>query len=154
MSRAKKERNGDDLALLHRRISRHARRPALTDWQLILRSRRGTAFIKIPRFLLVAGLMVLGAFTAWVVNVSYVYVSYDRVVSAKDAAISARDQASLRLREQFDAARLSFSAASDSLEKNHKGLVSLIGQNQTLKPGFPIWVRPTRFSVPQNRPAG
>lgn len=134
MSRLRKKRNNkDDLARLHRRISRHARKPLLTDRQLILRSRRGTATVEIPRFLQVAGLVAVGAFAAWVVHVSYAYVSYDRVVSAKDAAILARDQASLTLHKELDEARLSFAAASDSLEKNHKGLVSLIGQNQTLK---------------------
>lgn len=133
MSRLTKKRNKDDLALLHRRISRYARKPLLTDRQLILRSRRGTAFIRFPRFLQVAGLVAVGAFTAWVVHASYAYVSYDRVVSAKDAAISARDQASLMLHRELDEARLSFAEASDSLAKNHKGLVALIGQNQTLK---------------------
>jgi hypothetical protein len=39
------------------------------------------------------GLLAASAFVAWVVHSSYVYVSYDKIVSAKDAAISARDQA-------------------------------------------------------------
>lgn len=133
MSRLRKDQNKNDLALLHRRISRHARKPVLADRQLILRSRGGTSFIKIPRFLQAAGLIAVGAFTAWVVHVSYAYIGYDRVVTAKDAAISARDQASLMLRSELDEARRSFAEATDSLEKNHKGLVSLIGQNQTLK---------------------
>lgn len=133
MSRLRKDQNKNDLALLHRRISRHARKPVLADRQLILRSRGGTSFIKIPRFLQAAGLIAVGAFTAWVVHVSYAYIGYDRVVTAKDAAISARDQASLMLRSELDEARRSFAEATDSLEKNHKGLVSLIGQNQTLR---------------------
>jgi murein DD-endopeptidase MepM/ murein hydrolase activator NlpD len=133
MSRLRKNQNKNDLALLHRRISRHARKPVLADRQLILRSRGGTSFIKIPRVLQAAGLIAVGAFTAWVVHVSYAYIGYDKVVTAKDAAISARDQASLMLRSELDEARRSFADATDSLEKNHKGLVSLIGQNQTLK---------------------
>tara|TARA_R110000868_G_scaffold29889_6_gene111002 strand:+ start:16975 stop:18321 length:1347 start_codon:yes stop_codon:yes gene_type:complete len=133
MSRLKKNQNKNDLALLHRRISRHARKPVLSDRQLILRSRRGTAFIRVPRFLQAAGLVAVGALTAWVVHVSYAYVSYDKIVSAKDAAITARDQAQRALRAELAEARRSFAEATDSLEKNHKGLVSLIGQNQTLK---------------------
>ena len=105
MSRLRKDQNKNDLALLHRRISRHARKPVLADRQLILRSRGGTSFIKIPRFLQAAGLIAVGAFTAWVVHVSYAYIGYDRVVTAKDAAISARDQASLMLRSELDEAR-------------------------------------------------
>ena len=133
MPRLRKNQNKNDLALLHRRISRHARNPVLADRQLILRSRGRTSFIKIPRFLQAAGLIAVGAFTAWVVHVSYAYISYDKVVAAKDAAISARDQASLMLSGKLDEARRSFADVTDSLEKNHKGLVSLIGQNQTLK---------------------
>jgi small-conductance mechanosensitive channel len=79
------------------------------------------------------GLLAASAFVAWVVHTSYVYVSYDKIVSAKDAAISARDQASLTLRGKLDDSGRSFAAATDLLEKNHKGLVTLIGQNQSLK---------------------
>jgi len=133
MSRLRKNQNNNDLALLHRRISRHTSKPVLADRRLILPSRGGTSFIKIPRFLQAAGLIAVGAFTALVVHLSYAYIGYDKVVAAKDAAISARDQASLMLRAELDEARRSFANATDSLEKNHKGLVSLIGQNQTLK---------------------
>lgn len=133
MSRLRRNRNKDDLALLHRRISRHARKPVLAERQLILRSRRGSAIIKLPRILQATGLLAVGAFMAWVAHVSYAYVSYDKIVSAKDAAISARDQISLTLRSELADARRSFAEATDSLEKNHKGLVSLIGENQTLQ---------------------
>lgn len=130
---SKIQKDNSELAQLHRRISRHTRPSALTDRHLILRSRGRTAYIRIPRFLQAAGLLAVGAFAAWVVHTSYAYVSYDKIVSAKDAAISARDQASLMLRGELDESRRSFAAATDSLEKNHKGLVALIGQNQTLK---------------------
>lgn len=130
---SKTPKDNSELAQLHRRISRHTRPSALTDRHLILRSHGRTAYIRIPRFLQAAGLLAAGAFAAWVAHTSYAYVSYDKIVSAKDAAISARDQASLSLREELDESRRSFAAATDSLEKNHKGLVALIGQNQTLK---------------------
>lgn len=130
---SKLQKDNSELAQLHRRISRHTRPSALTDRHLILRSHGRTAYIRIPRMLQAAGLLAVGAFVAWVVHASYAYVSYDKVVSAKDAAISARDQASLMLRSELDESRRSFAAATDSLEKNHKGLVALIGQNQTLK---------------------
>lgn len=130
---SKLQKDNSELAQLHRRIARHTRPSALTDRHLILRSHGRTAYIRIPRFLQAAGLLAAGAFVAWVVHTSYAYVSYDKIVSAKDAAISARDQASLTLRGELDESRRSFAAATDSLEKNHKGLVSLIGQNQTLK---------------------
>jgi murein DD-endopeptidase MepM/ murein hydrolase activator NlpD len=133
MSRFKRNRNKDDLALLHRRISRHARKPVLAERQLILRSRGGSAIIKLPRLLQATGLLAAGAFMAWVAHASYAYVSYDKIVSAKDAAITARDQISLTLRSELTDARRSFAEATDSLEKNHKGLVSLIGENQTLQ---------------------
>lgn len=130
---SKSQKNNSELAQLHRRISRHTRPSALTDRHLILRSRGRTAYIRIPRFLQAAGLLAAGAFVAWVVHTSYAYVGYDKIVSAKDAAISARDQTSLTLRGKLDESRRSFAAATDSLEKNHKGLVALIGQNQTLE---------------------
>ncbi|MFT5485757.1 MAG: murein DD-endopeptidase MepM/ murein hydrolase activator NlpD [Paracoccaceae bacterium] len=130
---SKLQKDNSELAQLHRRISRHTRPSALTDRHLILRSRGRTAYIRIPRFLQAAGVLAAGAFVAWVVHTSYAYVSYDKIVSAKDAAISARDQTSLTLRGELDESRRSFAAATDSLEKNHKGLVALIGQNQTLK---------------------
>ena len=131
MSRFRRDKS--DLEQLHRRISRLTRPSALTDRHLILRSHGRTAYIRIPRLLQAAGALVVGAFVAWVVHTSYAYVSYDKIVSAKDAAISARDEASSTLREELDDSRRSFAAATDSLEKNQKGLVSLIGQNQTLK---------------------
>lgn len=131
MSKLQKDKS--ELAQLHRRISRHTRPSALTDRHLILRSHGRTAYIRIPRLMQAAGILVAGAFVAWVVHTSYAYVSYDKIVSAKDAAISARDQVSLTLRGKLDESRRSFAAATDSLEKNHKGLVALIGQNQTLK---------------------
>tara|TARA_R110002072_G_scaffold197350_1_gene355014 strand:- start:438 stop:1778 length:1341 start_codon:yes stop_codon:yes gene_type:complete len=130
---SKLQKDNSELAQLHRRISRYTRPSALTDRHLIVRSHGRTAYIRIPRFLQAAGILAAGAFVAWVVHTSYAYVSYDKIVSAKDAAISARDQASLSLREELDESRRSFAAATDSLEKNHKGLVALIGQNQTLK---------------------
>lgn len=132
MPRLKKNRNKDELALLHKRISRHTRKPVLAERQLIMRSREGTAIIKLPRVLQAAGLVASGVFLAWVVHVSYAYVSHDKIVSAKDAAIRAQNQISLTLRNELDDARRSFAAATDSLEKNHKGLVTLIGENQTL----------------------
>lgn len=131
MSRSQKDNS--ELAQLHRRISRHTRPSALSDRHLILRSRGRTAYIRLPRFLQAAGIVAAGAFVAWVVHSSYAYVGYDKIVSAKDAAISAREQTSLTLRGELDESRRSFAAATDSLEKNHKGLVALIGQNQTLK---------------------
>ena len=105
MSRLRKNQNNNDLALLHRRISRHTSKPVLADRRLILPSRGGTSFIKIPRFLQAAGLIAVGAFTALVVHLSYAYIGYDKVVAAKDAAISARDQASLMLRAELDEAK-------------------------------------------------
>jgi murein DD-endopeptidase MepM/ murein hydrolase activator NlpD len=131
MSRFRKDKS--DLEQLHRRISRLTRPSALTDRHLILRSHGRTAYIRIPRLLQAAGFLVAGAFVAWVVHTSYAYVGYDKIVSAKDAAISARDETSSTLRAQLDQSRRSFADATDSLEENHKGLVSLIGQNQTLK---------------------
>lgn len=132
MSRLRKNRNNDELALLHRRISRHTRKPVLAERQFIVRSKAGTAIIKLPRLAQAAGLVASGAFLAWVVHVSYAYVSHDKIVSAKDAALRAQNQISLTLQAKLDDARRSFSEATDSLEKNHKGLVSLIGENQTL----------------------
>lgn len=125
-------RDKDELALLHRRISRHTRKPVLAERQLIMRSREGAAIIKLPRLVQAAGLVASGAFLAWVLHVSYAYVSHDRIVSAKDAAINAQNQISLTLRTELEDARRSFAEATDSLEKNHKGLVTLIGENQTL----------------------
>ena len=130
---SKLQKNKSELAQLHRRISRHTRPSALTDRHLNLRSHGRTAYIRIPRLLQAMGLLAASAFVAWVVHTSYVYVSYDKIVSAKDAAISARDQASLTLRGKLDDSGRSFAAATDLLEKNHKGLVTLIGQNQSLK---------------------
>lgn len=130
---SKLQKDNSELAQLHRRIARQIRPSALTDRHLILRSHGRTAYIRIPRLLQAAGLLAAGAFVAWVVHASYAYVGYDKIVSAKDAAISARDQTSLSLRGELDESRRSFAAATDSLEKNHKGLVALIGQNQTLK---------------------
>ena len=54
-------------------------------------------------------------------------------MSAKNAAISDRDETSATLRAELEDARRSYAAATDSLAQNQKGLVSLIGQNQTLK---------------------
>ena len=79
MSRLRKNRNKDELALLHRRISRHTRKPVLAERQLIMRSKAGTAIIKLPRIVQAAGLVASGAFLAWVVHVSYAYVSHDQI---------------------------------------------------------------------------
>jgi len=131
MSRFRKDKS--DLEQLHRRISRLARPSALTDRHLILRSHGRTAYIRMPRLLQAAGFLVVGAFAAWVIHTSYAYVSYEKVVSAKNAAISDRDETSATLRAELEDARRSYAAAKDSLQQNQKGLVSLIGQNQTLK---------------------
>jgi murein DD-endopeptidase MepM/ murein hydrolase activator NlpD len=131
MSKFRKENS--DLEQLHRRISRLTRPSALTDRHLILRSHGRTAYIRVLRLLQAAGLLVASAFVAWVVHASYAYFGDDQIVSAKDEAISARDQVSSTLRAELDNSRRSFAAATDSLEENYKGLASLIGQNQTLE---------------------
>ena len=69
----------------------------------------------------------------WVGYASYTYVAHDSIISAKDAAIAARDRANRSMRLELAEARRSFAEATDSLEQNYKGLVSLIGQNQALK---------------------
>ena len=130
MSRLRKTNN--EHALLHRRISKKARRSGMTDRQFIVRSHGRVSYLRIPRYVQAAGLLVLGALVVWIVHASYAYVAYDKIVSAKDAAISARDQLNLSLRNELDNARRGFADVTDSLEKNRKGLVSLIGQYRTL----------------------
>ena len=126
MSRLRKTNN--EHALLHRRISKKARRSGMTDRQFIVRSHGRVSYLRIPRYVQAAGLLVLSALVVWIVHASYAYVAYDKIVSAKDAAISARDQLNLSLRNELDNARRGFADVTDSLEKNRKGLVSLVGQ--------------------------
>lgn len=123
----------NDRAALHRRISKSAQRRSVSDRQFILRSGGHIRYVRVPAFLQVCGLLVAGAFAAWVAHASYVYIAHDRIISGKDAAIAARDRANRSMRLELAEARRNFAAATDSLEQNHKGLVSLIGQNQALK---------------------
>jgi len=123
----------NDPAALHRRISKTALRRPGADRQFIVRSNGRIRYVRVPAFVQFGGILLAGAFTAWVAYSSYTYVAHDRIVSAKDAAIAARDRANSSMRMELADARRSFAEATDSLEQNHKGLVSLIGQNQALK---------------------
>jgi len=123
----------NDPAALHRRISKSTRRRPVTDRQLILRSKGRIRYIQVPAFLQVCGIILTGAFAAWVAHSSYTYVAHEKIISAKDAAIEARERANRSMRLELSEARRSFAEATVSLEQNHKGLVSLIGQNQALK---------------------
>ncbi|MGB0631983.1 MAG: peptidoglycan DD-metalloendopeptidase family protein [Alphaproteobacteria bacterium] len=123
----------NDPAALHRRISKTTQRRPVTDRQFIVRSKGRIRYVRVPAVLQVFGVLAAGAFAAWVAHSSYTYIVHDEIVSAKEAAIAARDRANRALRLELADARRSFAEATDSLEQNHKGLVSLIGQNQALK---------------------
>lgn len=127
-----RQSKGDKASLL-RRIARVAHEPRLSDRQLILRSRNGIRVVPLPRASQIAVLFILIAGAGWLGHTSYAYLAHHEIVSAKDAAIAARQQANLKLRQDLIAARRQFAEVTDSLEKNHKGLVSLIGQNRTLE---------------------
>ena len=131
MPRLRKTAN--DPAALHRRISKTALSRPGADRQFILRSNGRIRYVRVPAFIQLCGVFLAGGFAAWVAYSSYTYIAHDRIISAKDAAIAARDRANSSMRLELADARRSFAEATDSLEQNHKGLVSLIGQNQALK---------------------
>ena len=120
-------------APLHRRIARNARGAILADRELILRSAGRVFYVPLPRIAQVAVLVFVAAGAAWVSLASYSYFSHDRAIAAREAEIDARESAFAVLREELAQARRQFAEATDSLEKNHKGLVELIGQNQSLR---------------------
>lgn len=122
-----------DTAPLYRNIERAAHAPILSDRQLILRSRDRITYVSLPSRSQIAVLILLVAGVGWLGHTSYAYLAHHEIVSAKDAVIDARKQANLKLRQDLNAARRQFAEVTDSLEKNHKGLVSLIGQNRTLE---------------------
>ena len=125
--------NVNDPAALHRRISKATRRRPVVDRQVIVRANGRIRYMRVPALLQVCGVFVAGAFAALVAYSSYTYVAHDSIISAKDAVIAARDRANSSMRLELAQARSRFAEATDSLEQYHKGLVSLIGQNQALK---------------------
>lgn len=98
-----------------------------------MHSRGQVTHIRLSAAAQVAGVLIAGAVLAWVVNVSYAYLAYDHVVSAKDAALEARIQANYALRRELDKTRSKFAQVTDELARNHKGLESAIGQNKMLQ---------------------
>ncbi len=126
-------RTKDTPGQLHRRIARSARGSVLSDRELILRSGGQVVYIPLPRFLQVAVVAVVLASGAWIAHATYSYFSHDRRIAAREAEIDARETAYDALKEELSVARRQFAEATESLEKNHKGLVDLIGQNQSLR---------------------
>jgi murein DD-endopeptidase MepM/ murein hydrolase activator NlpD len=118
---------------LVRRISRETRSAPIADREIIIRSRGRVSYIRVPRFFQIAGLLVAAVAAVWLVHTSYAYVAHYEIISARDAAIAARDQANFTLRRELDAARRQFAEVTTSLEKNHRGLVSLLSQNRSLE---------------------
>lgn len=120
-------------APLHRRIARSAQGTALSDRQIILRTGGRVRYIPFPRHAQAGALVVIGALAVWMAHTTASYFVYDDTLAAKEAELVARENAFAALRSELDLARRQFAEVTDSLEKNHKGLVDLIGQNQTLK---------------------
>lgn len=122
-----------DQELLHKRISKSARGTVLADREIIFRSAGRVVYVPLPRFAQMSVLAMFGLVFAWLVHASYAYIAHDRVISEKDAALAERERAFYGVTRELETARKQFADVTDSLEKNHKGLVALIGQNQTLK---------------------
>jgi murein DD-endopeptidase MepM/ murein hydrolase activator NlpD len=118
---------------LHRKIARNARGPVLADRELILRSGGRVVYVPLPRVAQIGALVVVGACALWLLLATYSFFSHDNAIAAREAEIDARENAVAELRDQLAHARRQFAEATDSLEKNHKGLVELIGQNQSLR---------------------
>ena len=122
-----------DPAPLHRRIAKNTKAPVLSDRQIIVRSRGKVSYIPMPRFAQAGAIALVALFLAWTANTTYVYVAHQRILSEKNATIAAREDAFNSLQDDLAQARQRFNDVTEALEKNHKGLVSLIGQNQALK---------------------
>ena len=118
---------------LHRRIARGARAPLIADREIIVRSRGNVAYIRLPKLAQAAFVLIFGIGVGWLIHTTHAYLAHYEIISARDAVIAAREQANFTLRRELDDARRHFADVTNSLEKNHKGLVSLLTQNRSLE---------------------
>lgn len=118
---------------VHRRIERETRPRLIADRRVILHGRGRVSHIRVPAVAQVAAVLLLIAGAGWFVHASYSYIANHDIVSTKNAAIAAREQANYTLRRELDAARRQFAEVTASLEKDHEGLVSLIDENGVLE---------------------
>ena len=122
-----------DLTDLHRRIKRMSEGSFFADRQIIVRARGRVRCISIPGLVQALGLFILILLGCWVTYSSYTFIAHDRIVSSKNTQIEKRDKVNRKLRNDLASARRNFSDAMKSLEKNHRGLVSLVDRNKKLK---------------------
>ncbi|MEX2455315.1 MAG: peptidoglycan DD-metalloendopeptidase family protein [Rhodospirillaceae bacterium] len=118
---------------LRRRILRSAQGRLLPDRQIILRTGAHVRYVSVSRYVQAISLLLLLALGAGAVHVTVSYFSHDRSLSVKEEELAVRESAYRALKQELEQARRQFGDVTDSLEKNHKGLVELIGQNRTLK---------------------
>ena len=104
----------------------------LRDRELIVRSGGRVTYVPLPRTAQVAALLVFAMFGLWTLHTTYAYFSHDQALVAREAEIAAREQALAGLKADLAQARRRVADVTDALEKNEKGVVGLIGQNQTL----------------------
>lgn len=117
---------------LHRRIVRRVQGSFLGDRQLIVRSGGRITYVPLPRTAQAGALLVVAALGLWTAHTTYAYFSHDRALIVRDAEIAARESLLASLRRDLEQARRQAADATDALQQNQKGVVGLIGENQTL----------------------
>lgn len=115
------------------RVWRRVWRSVAAERQILLRSHGEVRHIRISRISHVVGCVVAAACITWVSYSSYAYFGLQDAVREREAEIARSEDAYRKLTREVAESRRHFLSIAGALERNHTQLVSLMGQNNSLR---------------------
>ena len=106
---------------------------AFHDREVLLRSDGRIRYIHLGPKIQMLGFAVLTVAAVYAANIFVVYLSFDKIIAAKDREIYSSQSSYLTLRQQFSTSEARFRSVAKNLEAKHAYLLSLIEQNKILK---------------------